>query len=95
MHGAAAAATIWRRTERPTDMNRLLIVDDDTELCSLLAERLGEDGFVLHAAHDGQRGLELASSGEYSLVDSGRDAAAHGRHGTSQRPCARGRPFLC
>jgi DNA-binding response OmpR family regulator len=49
-------------------MNRLLIVDDDTELCALLAERLGEDGFVLHAAHDGQRGLELASSGEYSLV---------------------------
>ena len=49
-------------------MDRLLIVDDDTELCALLAERLGEDGFVLQAAHDGQRGLELASSGEYSLV---------------------------
>ncbi|WP_051979485.1 response regulator [Edaphobacter aggregans] len=49
-------------------MNRLLIIDDDTELCALLAERLGEDGFVLHAAHDGERGLELASSGEYSLV---------------------------
>jgi DNA-binding response OmpR family regulator len=27
-----------------------------------------EDGFVLHAAHDGQRGLEMASSGGYSLV---------------------------
>ncbi|HTF64307.1 MAG TPA: response regulator transcription factor [Edaphobacter sp.] len=49
-------------------MNRLLIVDDDTELCELLTERLGEDGFVLHAAHDGRSGLELASSGEYSLV---------------------------
>jgi len=49
-------------------MNRLLIIDDDIELCALLAERLGEDGFVLHAAHEGQRGLELARSGEYSLV---------------------------
>ena len=49
-------------------MNRLLIVDDDTELCGLLAERLREDGFVLQAAHDGCRGLELASSGDYSLV---------------------------
>jgi DNA-binding response OmpR family regulator len=49
-------------------MNRLLIVDDDTELCALLAERLGADGFVLHAAHDGKEGLERAISGGYSLV---------------------------
>ena len=49
-------------------MNRLLIIDDDTELCTLLAERLAEDGFVLDAAHDGHRGLELAKSGDYSLV---------------------------
>ncbi len=49
-------------------MTRLLIVDDDTELCALLAERLAEDGFVLTAAYDGQQGLELASSGDYSLV---------------------------
>ena len=49
-------------------MNRLLIVDDNTELCALLAERLGADGFVLHAAHDGKEGLERAISGGYSLV---------------------------
>jgi DNA-binding response OmpR family regulator len=49
-------------------MNPLLIVDDDTELCTLLTERLGKEGFVLEAAHDGRRGLELALSGEYSLV---------------------------
>jgi hypothetical protein len=46
-------------------MNRLLIIDDDTELCALLAERPGEDGFVLHAAHDEQRGsfVDGVSSG--------------------------------
>jgi DNA-binding response OmpR family regulator len=49
-------------------MDRLLIIDDDTELCALLAERLADDGFVLSAAHDGKEGLEQASSGNYSLV---------------------------
>jgi len=49
-------------------MNQLLIVDDDTELCTLLAERLRADEFALHAAHDGKTGLEMASSGAYSLV---------------------------
>ncbi len=49
-------------------MNSLLIVDDDVELCALLVERLAEDGFNLSAAHNGIDGLELASSGSYSLV---------------------------
>jgi DNA-binding response OmpR family regulator len=49
-------------------MNSLLIVDDDVELCALLTERLAEDGFNLSAAHNGLDGLELASSGSYSLV---------------------------
>jgi DNA-binding response OmpR family regulator len=49
-------------------MNSLLIVDDDVELCALLIERLAEDGFSLSAVHNGIDGLELASSGSYSLV---------------------------
>jgi DNA-binding response OmpR family regulator len=49
-------------------MNSLLIVDDDVELCALLAERLAEDGFDLSAAHNGIDGLERASTGGYSLV---------------------------
>ncbi len=49
-------------------MNSLLIVDDDVELCALLIERLAEDGFTLSAVHNGTDGLELASSGNYSLV---------------------------
>jgi len=49
-------------------MNPLLIVDDDTELCALLTERLAEEGFVLHAVHDGREGLEHGGSGRYSLV---------------------------
>jgi DNA-binding response OmpR family regulator len=49
-------------------MNSLLIVDDDVDLCALLIERLAEDGFNLSAVHNGIDGLELASSGSYSLV---------------------------
>ena len=49
-------------------MNSLLIIDDDVELCTLLIERLAEDGFNLSAVHNGIDGLELASNGSYSLV---------------------------
>jgi len=49
-------------------MNPLLIIDDDTELCALLTERLAQEGFVLHAVHDGRDGLERAGSGGYSLI---------------------------
>jgi DNA-binding response OmpR family regulator len=49
-------------------VNKLLIIDDDVELCAVLSERLKEDGFGLDAAHDGQTGLELAGSEGYALV---------------------------
>jgi two-component system response regulator CpxR len=47
---------------------RLLMVDDDVELCELLSERLKREGYMLEAVHDGVRGLERARSGEHSLV---------------------------
>jgi two-component system response regulator CpxR len=49
-------------------MDRVLIVDDDVELCRLLAERLSTEGFAIETAHDGPRGLERALSGEHALV---------------------------
>lgn len=49
-------------------MDRVLIVDDDVELCRLLAERLGPEGFAIEAVHDGPHGLERALSGEHALV---------------------------
>jgi DNA-binding response OmpR family regulator len=47
---------------------RLLIVDDDVELCELLSERLKREGYSLEAVHDGVRGLERARSAEHALV---------------------------
>jgi DNA-binding response OmpR family regulator len=49
-------------------MDRVLIVDDDVELCRLLGERLSTEGFVLEAVHDGLRGLERVLSREHALV---------------------------
>jgi DNA-binding response OmpR family regulator len=49
-------------------MDRVLIVDDDIELCKLLAERLSTEDFAIEAVHDGPRGLERALSMEHALV---------------------------
>jgi DNA-binding response OmpR family regulator len=49
-------------------MDRILIVDDDVELCRLLVERLSTEGFAIEAVHDGQHGLERALSREHALV---------------------------
>ncbi|WP_449428917.1 response regulator [Rhodanobacter umsongensis] len=38
-------------------MSRILIVDDDRALCSLLAEYLRREGFVVDIAHDGETAL--------------------------------------
>jgi two-component system response regulator CpxR len=47
---------------------RLLIIDDDAELCGLLKEFLEREGFVVDCAHDGQSGLEQADHGGYDLI---------------------------
>ncbi|HYP53682.1 MAG TPA: response regulator [Pyrinomonadaceae bacterium] len=49
-------------------MKSVLIIDDDRELCELIAEMLGEEGFDVEAANRGERGLGRALAGEHSLV---------------------------
>jgi two-component system response regulator CpxR len=47
---------------------RILLVDDDAELCSLLTEFLQREGFTVDCEHEGNRGLERALSPEVDLV---------------------------
>jgi two-component system response regulator CpxR len=47
---------------------RILLIDDDVELCGLLSELLTREGFRLDAAHDGATGLDRARTGGYDLV---------------------------
>ena len=42
---------------------RILIIDDDEELCELVAEYLSAEGFEVSAVHDGEAGLDAALSG--------------------------------
>jgi DNA-binding response OmpR family regulator len=49
-------------------MDRVLLVDDDVQLCRLVAERLGTEGFSIEAVHDGVLGLERALSMEHALI---------------------------
>jgi two-component system, OmpR family, response regulator CpxR len=47
---------------------RILIIDDDVELCGLLREFLGAEGYELEAQHRGGGAAARAVSGNYSLV---------------------------
>ena len=47
---------------------RVLIVDDDTELCALLQEFLERETFRVTLEHNGVRGLDLAAAGGFDLV---------------------------
>ncbi|MBC7908903.1 MAG: response regulator [Pyrinomonadaceae bacterium] len=49
-------------------MERLLIVDDDVELCELVTEYLRAEGFDLEAVYDGERGVERGLSAEHALI---------------------------
>lgn len=49
-------------------MDRVLIIDDDFELCSLVSEYLAPEGFRVESVHDGETGLERALNGNYLLV---------------------------
>ena len=49
-------------------MNRLLIIDDDRELCELLQEYLAAEGFQVDCVHDGEQGVFRAIASDWTLV---------------------------
>jgi two-component system, OmpR family, response regulator CpxR len=49
-------------------MESILVVDDDVEMCSMLAEYLQSEGLQVEAVHNGEHGLQRALSGEHSLI---------------------------
>lgn len=49
-------------------MAKVLLVDDDTELCALQAEYLRAEGFEVSTEHDGERGAVAALTGTYAIV---------------------------
>ena len=49
-------------------MAKVLIVEDDDKLAELVRYHVEDAGFEVERAADGQKGLELAQSGEYGLI---------------------------
>ena len=49
-------------------MNRILVIDDDVELCELLTDYLGSEGFEVESVNQGEQGAQYATTKEYALV---------------------------
>jgi two-component system response regulator CpxR len=49
-------------------MGRVLLVDDDTELCAMLAEYLQPEGFEVVSVHEGEAALERVATGAFDAV---------------------------
>jgi two-component system response regulator CpxR len=49
-------------------VQKILVVDDDVELCELVAEYLEPDGYQVEAVNDGNAGVNRALSGGHALV---------------------------
>ena len=49
-------------------MTRLLLIDDDATLCTLLTELLEDEGFSVDTESHGVRGLDRALHGEFELI---------------------------
>jgi two-component system response regulator CpxR len=49
-------------------MDKILLIDDDVDLCNLLIEYLEPLGFEIEPIHHGEQGLQRAKAGEHSIV---------------------------
>jgi two-component system response regulator CpxR len=49
-------------------MKKVLIIDDDEELCELVSEYLTVEGFEVTVINEGENGLQKASENEHDLV---------------------------
>jgi two-component system response regulator CpxR len=56
------------RSETGASLRSILLIEDDTELCSLMNDFLSPQGFRLEAVHDGRQGLARALAGDFELV---------------------------
>jgi two-component system response regulator CpxR len=47
---------------------KVLLIDDDVELCQMMVEYLGAEDFTMEIAHDGEEGARLALAGKFDIV---------------------------
>lgn len=49
-------------------MERVLLIDDDIELCELVRELLSADGFAVECAHDGESGVHRGLHEQFAIL---------------------------
>lgn len=49
-------------------MEKILIIDDDVDLCELVQQYLAGEGFQVETVHEGASGLQRAQEGDFALV---------------------------
>lgn len=54
--------------DEPKKEDRILIIDDDTDLCDLLTNYLQQEGYETATAFDSQEGLKKVLSNEFSFI---------------------------
>ena len=60
---------LQEQTSKDTGDNyRVLVVDDDVELCRMMKEYFARVGYRVESAHDGRSGLSCALGGNYDLI---------------------------
>ncbi len=55
-------------TQSTSNSERVLVIDDDIELCNLVSRYLSQEGFQVESMNGGADGAEQALSGKYALV---------------------------
>lgn len=63
-HPSSATAPAWGTPERP----RLLLIEDDDDLSSMLETLLDEEGYAVTAVRDGQAGLHQGLVGDWDVL---------------------------
>ncbi len=49
-------------------VKKILLMDDDTELCDEMAEILIDAGYVVNTAYDGYQGTQLVNENNYDVI---------------------------
>jgi len=55
-------------SKRSNSRGRILVVDDDPEMCRFLAEILGEEGYIIDTVQNGASALDLFTQKRFDLV---------------------------
>ncbi|MDR3579244.1 MAG: response regulator transcription factor [Oryzomonas sp.] len=49
-------------------MSRILVIDDDIDLCELISDYLASEGFALDTVQNGEEGVRQALTGDHDLI---------------------------